>query len=261
MEEWKLKEVGKRLGFSLKELKNIQWLAVGPFQKVEIEELSPLKLPRRLQKKIEGVWIKHLQDHPYDFPGPLVSISEIEVKGEILHLAVRRTNYKTYIGTRWKRKRRKLDLAQKPLDRNFPLPLSIGAVTTTKDDKIVIEIRGKVGLGKGLTNTLPSGYFDPHKDLSWQDCILREMREELGIESNFIRSLKVLGLILDCKISQQPLLAVDMQVEVESEGIIPREDEIAKLGFLENSMETVRRWRHPWTPHSIGKLILHFALS
>jgi len=261
LEEWRLKEVGERLGFSRKEMSDIQWLAIGPFSCVELRIIpSKLELDPHLQRKIEKKWIAHLKQYPYEFNGALLSVSKIEARREILYITVRPTDYKTYIGTRWKRKKRKLDLAQKPLDRDFPLPLSIGAVTATKDDKIAIGIKKKVGLGKGLTTTLPGGYFDPQKDLNWQDCILREMKEELGIESNFIKSLKVLGLIFDCKVSQQPLLAIDMRVEVESEEIIPKEDEIAQLEFLDNSIEAVRKWRHPWTPHSIGRLILHFAL-
>jgi hypothetical protein len=255
----KLWNVGRKLGFSLQELQDIQWLALGPFQQVRLQILpSKLELTQSLREKIEKRWKEHLMEHPYDFAGPLASVSEIKREERTLTLVLRRTDYKAFIGTR-QRNRKSLNLTQKPLDKEFPLPLSIGAVTITQDNKIVAGIRERVGLSKGLVCTLPSGFFDPTKDFTWEDCLQRELREEIGIER--FTQTKILGLIFDRKIAQQPLLAVRIKIPIASNEISRAQiDEIKELAFIDNSITGVKLSGFLWTPHSRGKLILHFAL-
>jgi len=252
---WK---IGRKLGFSSGELKDIQWLAVGPFQRVELcKTSSTLELKQSLKRKIERRWVEHLQKHPHDFPGPLASVCEIKMEGAILTLTLKRTDYKTYIATRWKKRKRLVK--QRPLDREFPLPLSIGAVTVTEDNKIIVGIRERVGLARGLADTLPSGYFNPEEDARWEDCLVRELREEIGIEK--FTKLKILGLIFDCKITQQPLLAVNLQLPFTSSEINWIGEETLEMIFIDNDINSIKERGYSWTPHARGKLILYFALS
>lgn len=255
----RLWNVGRKLGFSSQELQDIQWLAIGPFQQVKLQILpSELEFTQSLREKIEKRWKEHLMKHPYDFAGPLASVSEIKREERTLTLVLRRTDYKAFIGTR-QRNRKSLNLTQKPLDKEFPLPLSIGAVTITQDNKIVAGIRGKVGFGKGQACILPSGFFDPIEDLKWQDCLQRELQEEIGVERFKLNS--ILGLIFDRKIAQQPLLAIRIKIPITSNEISRTQiEEVKELVFIDNSIRGVKKHRLQWTPHSRGKLILHFAL-
>jgi len=261
--EEKLYEVGRKLGFTLQQLKNLQWLVVGPFKEVKLEDTkSQWEPPKGLGKKIEKKWREHLKMRPNDFPGPMASVSSITIEEDRLIIKFRRTTYKEFIGTRRKSTQR-LILTKEPLDKNIALPFSVGAVTVTEDNKIVLEIRGKVGLGEGLLNTLPSGWFDPTQDLTWRDCLLRELKEETGVDEREVIEVKILGLVFDCKLTQQPLLAVTLRISRISKEIIqPRGlKEIARLIFIENEIEKIKDIKYQFTPHAKGTLVLHFALS
>jgi hypothetical protein len=250
--------VGRKLGFSSQELQDIQWLAIGPFEQVKLKIIpSELKLTQSLRKKIEKRWREHLQEHPYDFAGPMVSVSKIEIKERILTLELRRTNYKDFIGSRWKKKKR-LIITKVPLDENFPLPISVGAIALTNDNEIIFWKREKVGIAEGFLDPVPAGYFNPDIDRNWCDCLRRRSLEEIGI-SKFLK-IEVLGITLDCKISQQPMLVIRMQLPAPREKIKEKRE---KLVFIENKIEEVKGVirKYSLTPHAKSQLILHFALS
>ena len=97
-------------------------------------------------------------------------MSAVRREGDVLILEARRTAYRDYVATRHGGIRR-LDFAKTPLDDFFPLPICIGAISLTEDDRIVLGVREKVGMGKGRVINLPAGFFNPESDPTWTDCL------------------------------------------------------------------------------------------
>ena len=216
------------------------------------------------------------------FPGPLASIMDFRVRDHILELRLQRSRFDIYDGLR-ERVPSKLNLEQKPLDRNFCLPLSMGAVTITAPDDdnaegcIIFGIRSKsTAFGEGQSIALPSGYYNPDSDRlimadpalhRWVRSIrfttMKELKEEVGIQD--YRVCEYLGLIYDGVLAKQPLIAMRLELDFTTEEMkaIAHDVgfEIDKYYFITNRIEDVKAFiqRYPPTPHDVGKLILHFA--
>jgi ADP-ribose pyrophosphatase YjhB (NUDIX family) len=255
----KLLKIWNQLGFGDQELEEVQFLELGPFKDLRIEEKGRLELPNK--EEIEKRWREHIRLHPYDFDGPLLSLSTVRKEEEVLILEARRTAYRDYIATRHGGIRR-LDFAKNPLDDFFPLPIGVGAISLTKDDRIVFGVREKVGIGKGRVINLPAGFFNPESDPTWSDCLRRELKEELGIGEHI--QARIMGLVFDCRLSQMPSVAVSLRLPVDSQEIRPANEETGEILLVENDPETVRKWvveKYPLMPHTKAKLVLHFMME
>lgn len=268
--------IAKKLGFE-EEIKKIQFLAIGPWKEVLINYDKKLEnFGKKTRNQIKERWNELLQKNPTAFKGSLGSLKSFESKEGILYVSLQRTRFDFYYGTRTQNSR-PIDLTHRPLNKEFSLPISFGAVTVTIDGYIPVGLRNPIGVAitGNMATTLPSGYFDPETQViyigdpkrkdtcpSLMTLIITELKEELGTE--FFSEIQILGLVQDCVKSQQPLIAGRLTLPITKEELQRRAESIKveteKLLFLENKSEAIRRFNIPWSPHDIGKLVLHFAL-
>ncbi|GEM_PF-5232341 len=259
-----INRVFERLGLD-KRKGEVQFLS-NAFEKVCIEGFED-KLQRFESEKEERVrenWEEKKRNNPHIFPGPLGSVAAFKVVDETLKLWLRRTRFDLYDGLR-NEAPSYLDSTKKPLDRDFPLPLSVGAVTVTDDNKIIFGIRSKAtAFGKDGAVMLPSGYFNPDRDASVQELIRKELEEEVGIRDFEIERWG--GLVYDGKVAKQPLLSLRIKVPHSSEEIEDIKGEIDKevknVHYVDNKIDAVKEFidEYPPLPHSMANLVLHFYL-
>jgi hypothetical protein len=265
------------LGFG-KELGKIQILATGPWKEVSIDYDSKLQVfDEETMYKIDEKWKELLEKNPTAFKGALGSVRDFKVRNEILYLTLQHSRFDFYYGTK-EEDPRIIDLSRKPLDERFSLPISFGAVSVTTDGYIPVGLRHprKVAVARNMATTLPSGYFNPEtqiilagdprqKDVypSLMMLIATELKEELGTE--FFSEIKLLGLVQDCINSKQPLIAVRLELPFTRNEVRKRAEDIKvemeRLLFLENKTEAIKSSGLSWTPHDVGKFILHFAMA
>lgn len=272
-----IQNTARELGLE-RELEKIQFLAIGPWKEAIIESYDG-KLQifnEETMRNIDKKWEELLEKTPKAFKGILGSVRSFEVRNDILYLTLQRSRFDLFYGTK-EQGPRVIDLSRKPLDEGISLPISFGAVSITSDGYIPIGLRHpqKVAVARNMVTTLPSGFFNPETQVIYvgdprqKECypslmmlIASELREELGTE--FFSEIKILGLVQDCVNSQQPLIAVRLKLALSKEEVREKaeniEVEMERLLFLENKVEAIRNFDIPWTPHAVGKLILHFAL-
>ncbi|OGZ24369.1 MAG: hypothetical protein A2896_00915 [Candidatus Nealsonbacteria bacterium RIFCSPLOWO2_01_FULL_43_32] len=281
----RIEEIAERLGLSGR-LPEVQFLATG-FKAVDLEGLARFEDELQIfdlaaHQDIRANWEAKVAKNPKMFPGPMATVKDFKVEEKVLKLRLQRSRFDIYDGLR-PRIPNKIDLAQKPLDRDFCLPLSTGAVTVTAPDKenpagtIIFGIRSKTtAFGEGISTTLPAGYFNPESDrlvigdpalhvwlMSIRFTVVREMKEEVGLQD--YQMFDYLGLIHDGVLAKQPLLAVRLGLDFTAEEVkAVAHDmgvEVQSYHFVPNTEESVREFiaKYPPTPHTIGALILHFA--
>ena len=275
-----IEKVAEDLGLK-KRLPETQVLAQG-FKSVNLEGLSLFvnelqTFGREELLLIKKRWEKKFQENPHLFPGPLASVMIFEIgKHGILQFRLQRSRFDLYDGLRNKVSQT-IPLSEKPLDLNFPWPLSMGAVTVTADNFIIFGIRSKnTAFAQGQATTLPSGFYNPDSDrlimgdpelhkwlMSIRFTIIKELKEEVGIED--FESIKYLGMF-HADGGRNPLIAMTLTLAFSKEELqsiireIPRL-EIESYHFIPNRIEEVADFlkRHPPTSHDVAKLIWHFA--
>lgn len=283
-----LNKIAEELGLAGRMHEELQFLALD-FRGVDLEGIEKFEdelqvFDRDSHILIRSRWEEKLARNPRMFPGPLASVIDFRVRDGILELRLQRSRFDIYDGLR-ERVPSKLNLDQRPLDSDFSLPLSMGAVTITDPDDdnpegcIIFGIRSKsTAFGEGQSSTLPSGFYNPDSDrlvmgdpelhnwlMSIRFTALKEAREEIGIHD--YRSLEYLGFIQDCDLSKQPLIAMRLRLDFtvkEIRAIVQDVGhEVESYHFVPNNIADVREFvdRHPPTPHNVAKLILHFATS
>ena len=284
--ESKFIEVAARLGLT-ETLDELQFLATN-FRGVKLEGIAPLEKGFQIydpetQRLIDENWKQILAEKPDNFAGPLASIKSYEVRNGILCFALKESRFDIYD---WFRRYGPgvLDLGKNPLDEGGCYPVSMGCVTITAPDEncptgeIITGIRSKkAGFGEEKASTLPAGYFNPDVDrmivgdpakeksfISIRLTTIKEILEETGIED--YERFKYLGLVQDCVLSKQPLIAIRLNLaftraEIEGESLKDMGVEIDKFDFVPNTIEGARDYieTRSLTPHSAAKLILHFA--
>lgn len=270
-----LEETAQKLGFK-ERLKEIQFLAVGPFRTIEIKYKEDLQhFDKKTIKRINEKWREHLKKAPTDFPDPMASLRDFKVVNGRLLLYLQRSRFDFFIGTK-SESPRVLNLRKKPLDNHFALPISFGAITITEDNHLVCGIRKKVGLEKGMLHTIPSGYFNPVSQVIFKGRVRKaktfpslpvlvatELKEELNLD--WFTKIEILGLVQDCIHSQQPIVNVRLHVGLTNEEIQERAKDVKEIGellFVKNEIRAIKKLQKTsnWTTHDIGRLILHFAL-
>ena len=272
MEKIKLEDlsrVAKKLGFE-KQVRNIQILAIGPFEKVEFTPMGLQNFNNETLERIADAWKKHEQEVPGAFPGRVASLNSFEMSGKTMSIRYNEATFDQYIGTK-RNGFSFLDLKNLPYNKNVRLPISIGATTVTADGKIPVGIRGKrkVSITQGKAVSMPSGFGNPTKHIdqngnfSLEAIIEAELEEELYGEQ--LKKMKVLGMIQipDLK---QPMFIVELEISSTSEEIrqrlakISEMDEIDEMLFVDNSIEAVRTAKLNWTIDSMVKFAFHFAI-
>lgn len=273
-----IEKAAEELGLS-KRLSEIQILAQD-FNSVNLEGIAKFETELQVFDKdthiqIQSNWEEKLSKNPRMFPGPLASVMDFRVQCQILELRLQRSKFDIYDGLR-SRIPPRLDTTIRPLDRDFCLPLSMGAVTVTSDNYIIFGIRSKsTAFEHGQSTTLPSGYYNPDSDrlvmgdpqlhrwfMSIRFTTVKELWEEIGIQD--FRTLKYLG-IFHADGGRNPLIAMTLKLDLTADHVqsIARDVgfEVSNYHYIPNTPEAVATFikKHPPTSHDIAKLIWHFA--
>ena len=250
-------------------VKQTQILAIG-FTGVEIANFIPekQKFSRAQMSEIQERWNEQKRKAGKNLwnnsMASVVSFS-IDAFGR-LELVLRKSDYKTYVGTR---KERFINTDDMSMDENYSLPISMGAVTITSDDFIVLGLRSETEAHRDKLAVVPSGYFDPSvhyirteagKILSIEVLILSELYEELGIQT--YSSKIYLALIQDI----QPMIAMKLEIPYtkrEMEQIAKINFEHSKFIYIENTVEAVEKAliKYEFTPHTLATLRCHFIFQ
>lgn len=221
------------------------------------------------REETEKLWKKHLELFPDDFDGSLGSVVSFSFSGKKLIIKYRKAKFSEYCVTQ---RPKTLDIND---CFNYCLPLSFGAVATTKPTRdseegyIIFAERGNTAFDNGRITTLPGGYFDPEQDCNFKNIILRECLEELHTRPS---KIEFMGVIYNREGSRQPLVAVHLKLPFTAEQMEEvinnreREKEIGRLFFVENNAFAVHdflaeeaRQGKTLAIHDAWKLILYFS--
>jgi hypothetical protein len=273
-----LKKTAEQLGF-LKTFEKLQILEVGPFREIRLHfDENPQTFNKEISKKIKEKWQEHLTKVPGDFPGTVASLTGFKLREKILSLNLRKSCYDFFIGTRNEGELRALDTRDdQRLDQDFTLPLSLSAISVSADNFLTCALREEVGLAKGKLSVVPEGYLDPDyhtiyleynkgkSQLSLFCAIASELYQELGV--TWFSKMEALALVQDCVSSQQPTVVVRLMLALTKdeikESLNNTGKELRDYIFVKNDIEAIKELskEFEWTPHNIGKLVFHFALS
>ncbi len=273
-----IEKVAEELGLS-KRLPEIQ-LLVQDFNSVNLEGIARFEtelqiFDKKTHLQILSNWQLKLEKNPHMFPGPLASVMEFRVENGVLQFRLQRSRFDIYDGLR-SRIPSRIDTTIKPLDRDFCLPLSMGAVSVTSDNYIIFGIRSKsTAFEHGQSTTLPSGYYNPDSDrlvmgdpqlhrwfMSIRFTTIKELWEEIGIQD--FRTFKYLGMF-HADGGRNPLIAMTLKLDLTVDHVqsIARDAgfEISKYHYIPNTPEAVANFikKHPPASHDVAKLIWHFA--
>jgi len=143
----KLLKIWNQLGFGDQELEEVQFLELGPFKDLRIEEKGRLELPNK--GEIEKRWREHIRLHPLRLrrPPALPEYSQ-ERRGSFNPGSEEDCVQGLRRNKAWRDQ--KGSILQKTRSTIFSsLPIGVGAISLTEDDRIVFGVREKVGIGKG----------------------------------------------------------------------------------------------------------------
>ena len=157
------------------------------FSAVRIElQQERFSVSSDLQDKIEQIWreqSKRAQAKGQELTNnQICRIKHQCVKDSILYLDLQPTDYRHFVGLR-----HILDAA------NCANPISVGGITITDDDYIVLGRKGRtVELGAGQVHIVPSGYVDLG-DVAGRDggvgfALARELAEEVAKKLDALKS-------------------------------------------------------------------------
>ena len=173
--------------------------------------------------------------------------------------------YKDFVGTKNKRP---VSLALTSDIAECCMPLSVGAIVITKDNKIVVAKRKGTNLNNDLYSFPAEGYFTPkhaiNDDISVFNGIADELKEELGININELSSFHVLGIVYDRLITKQPYIATIWKtnlssIEVNNRFNKTKREEFKLIKFIENEKIPFLKFikEHELTLHNLGKAMLY----
>lgn len=239
----------------------------GPLKSIKVH-YSPRKqsFSRELQEKIAIEWSYHLVINPNDFDGKLASVIAISISNDKAIIKTRESTFSTFLSLKETRPS-KIDLNCTPLDKRNCLPLSVGAIAITNDNKVIVATRSNTAFDCETLTFLPGGYIDPVVDIEGQDisvpfCINRELKEELGVSS--YENSKYLGIVYSKESSKQPLIALRLKLFESSERIqntYTGNNESYDLYFIDNNVKTMASFLKDKkiAIHDAWKAILHFS--
>jgi hypothetical protein len=260
----------------------IQVLAQGlPYRHLDIEIFfsSTFRKMLGVQKTEVGLhWQKHLKTHPHDFNGKLLSVKAIKETHSNVYISTRTCHFAEFKWSRQFCQGKRIDInSSKPLDHEYPLPLSVGPIVRTVPDRkhpngcIVVSIRGNTAIESGQAGFIPSGYFSPIEDCKVVDgmkmafpfrAALREMREEMpGIDS-WSKAPKWSAIIQTTIGSCQPLITGIMEVPFTAKEITAtcnqnKVSELQKVFCVPADIQSLRRFvsTSNLCSHDVGKIV------
>lgn len=258
-------------GLGLKERKEEAQLLVRGFTSINIAlDKRSKRLDEEQEEQLNVFWKKYQAGHPEDVNGSVLSLKQYCIKKKELCLTVRPSNFASHLATQPRRPSR-LAFTGGSMDNNYPLALSVGAVTTTTDDCMVFCKRTKTAFNSEEYTLPPGGYLNLDDKFCQNDIqyisavkgIRREYLEELsGLGDCF--NISLLGLVYSCIGSRQPLIAVELKIpyskkEVEAMLNSTKQDwEMGKFHFVPTSMAKLREFaqNHYLCTHDVWKLAL-----
>ncbi len=235
------------------------------FKMVEITLITKeQRFSQTQESKIQEAWNKQKEKAGNNlWNDPMASLVNFSVNSfGGLELVLRKSDYKIYVGTR---RRRLIDTDIIPMDKNSSLPISLGAITITSDNFIVLGLRSGTEAYEDEVGLCPSGYLDPSAHflktelkevISVEELILCELYEELRMQT--YTSKAYLALIQD----MQPMIAVRLVIpftRYEVEQIARINFEHSRLIYIENTTSAVKRAfrEYRFTPHALAAILCH----
>ena len=244
--------------------KEVQIL-VDNFNEVKIQLIdNPYSFNKNTIEIIEETWQKALKTNHLLFSGGMGSVMDMRInqkQNKTLLLYLRKIRFKTFHGLR-ESSPLNMDLSKRPLDCDYPLPVGIGSVSVTADNKIIFGIRSESTFEPGQSTSLPSGYYDYDDDKSILETLKKELEQETGVEE--YNSIQYLGVTYTSG-GKNPLISVILRLGFSSEKIkmIAKDAgyEIDKYYFVDNNPEALRKFfeKYPPTSHDVGRITMYLA--
>lgn len=282
MIDLEINEAFKALG--LESRQNEGQLLATDFAKVSVTmSENSRELDEKTRQQVEEKWRKHLRSCSNDFEGPLVSLYKIFQIDNVLNLRVRPVSFSVFYATRPEQVALLERRDDEPLDWNYPLPLSVGAVTLTAPSpnypkgSLIFAKRSKTAFNRDEYTLLPGGYLNPIQDdfiekehrlsrrfVSPRLALDREFKEELRFES--YKLVQWLGLVFNCIDSKQPLLAVALETPKTAEEVLAfasrgAECENTRIVCVPADLPSLKEFvaTHRLCSHDVWKLALWVA--
>jgi ADP-ribose pyrophosphatase YjhB (NUDIX family) len=257
-----LQSVAKTLGLEERFFKEVQVLT-DDFREIEIAEIidKPYSFNNKTAQRIEETWQKASEKNPQIFSGGMGSVMSLRIdQKRTLLLHLRKIRFKTFLGLR-EFSPSNMDLSKQPLDKDYPLPIGVGAVSITSDNKIIFGRRSSSTFEKGESTSLPSGYYDYDTDKSIPETFKKELKEEIGIEE--YNSIQYLGIAYTSG-GKNPLIYAVLKLRFSSEHIkliTQNASEIDKYYFIDNNQEALKEFfkEHPPTSHDVARVTMYLA--
>lgn len=209
---------------------------------------------------------KHWQASKNCFDGSLIDVIQFENNEDEIYFLTQIGSYKDFIGTKNRRPSSLKDVAS----GKYCMPLSVGTITISKDNKIVATKRTRTYLNNDHYSFPAEGYLEPkcviNNEVSILSGIAMEMNEELGININELKSFHILGIVYDSLITKQPYIATIWETNLKSVEIEERfketeRKEFGSIGFIENKKDPFIDFinKHELTLHNLGKAMLYVS--
>ena len=199
------------------------------------------------------------------FNGMLIHVKKFTRDDRKITFSTEIGYYKDFVGTKNKRP---VSLALVSDIAEYCMPLSVGAIVITKDNKIVVAKRKGTNLNNDLYSFPAEGYFNPkhaiNNDISVFNGIADEVKEELGISINELSSFHILGIVYDRLITKQPYIVTIWKTNLSSIEVTNRfnktkKEEFKSIKFIENEKIPFLMFinEHELTLHNLGKAMLY----
>ncbi|HOI60129.1 MAG TPA: hypothetical protein PKU93_02275 [Candidatus Pacearchaeota archaeon] len=211
-----------------------------------------------IQKEIDEHW----QESKNCFNGPLIDVIQFKNSNDEIYFLTQKGSYKAFIGT----KNRRPSSIKDVTNGKYCMPLSVGTMVISSDDKIAVTKRTGTYLNNDRYSFPAEGYLDlncvKNNEISIFDGIAMEMKEELGI--NELKLFRILGIVYDSLITKQPYIATIWETNLNSSQIKEcfrntEKKEFESIEFIENKKDPFTDFinKHELTLHNIGKAMLY----
>lgn len=219
------------------------------------------RLNPEIQKEIDDCFKSKINC----FDGALIHVKKIEI-GKKIRFSTQIGSYKDFIGTQH---RRPNSIGKIHGRQDYCMPLSIGAIVITKNNKIIVAKRKKTNLNSNYWSFPAEGYLDPNKhlinnEISVFNGIAAELKEELGIHINEVKTFHILGIVYDKEITKQPYIATIWKTNLKTFDIKnlfkkTEKEEFEEIDFIDNNRKAFNDFinKHELTLHNLGKAMLY----
>ncbi len=209
-------------------------------ERYAIEEPVDSEVSGEIVEKVEEAKRSAEGSRAEFYNGALVRVRGFEVDNGTLGLRLQNTNYFSHAGTRERPELEKENRAD---------PLSVGALLTTSDERVVLgEKSGLVEYGEGEYQLPGAGFVEEVEgslNSEPEDSIYRELNEEVNLNSEDLESIDPKALI--GAVHRQPMLVYNAETELDSGEVADQwsrlseeEREFSELIFVdENDIEEV----------------------